>query len=101
MEYMGPEPGKGTHRYALLMFEQPSFQQITPPTKRAYFQTKHVSMAGRLCVWGGGTVWQAQRSVGVLHCGAASCRMRDSLLWADRRLRFMEKSNAQNAQVFT
>lgn len=41
VEYMGPEPGKGTHRYALLMFEQPGFQQITPPTKRAYFQTKH------------------------------------------------------------
>jgi hypothetical protein len=39
---MSPEPGKGTHRYALLMFEQPNFQQIEPPTKRAYFQTKQV-----------------------------------------------------------
>jgi hypothetical protein len=43
--WMSPEPGKGTHRYALLMFEQPSFQQIEPPTKRAYFQTKQVRMA--------------------------------------------------------
>lgn len=40
VEYMGPEPGKGTHRYALLMFEQPGFQQIKAPSKRAYFQTK-------------------------------------------------------------
>lgn len=54
VEYMGPEPGKGTHRYALLMFEQPGFQQITPPTKRAFFQTKHVSTGGRLLVWGRG-----------------------------------------------
>lgn len=43
VDWMGPEPGKGKHRYALLMFEQPSFQTIEPPTKRAYFQTKHVS----------------------------------------------------------
>jgi len=42
VEYMGPEPGKGTHRYALLMFEQPGFQQIKAPSKRAYFQTKQV-----------------------------------------------------------
>lgn len=42
VEYMGPEPGKGTHRYALLMFEQPGFQKIEPPAKRAFFQTKQV-----------------------------------------------------------
>lgn len=51
VEYMGPESGKGTHRYALLMFEQPGFQQITTPKKRAFFQTKHVSTGGRLFVW--------------------------------------------------
>ncbi|WIA30807.1 hypothetical protein OEZ86_000865 [Tetradesmus obliquus] len=38
--YSGPEPGKGQHRYVLLLFQQPSFQSITPPTKRANFQTK-------------------------------------------------------------
>lgn len=42
VEYMGPEPGKGEHRYTLLMFEQPGFQKIEPPAKRAYFQTKQV-----------------------------------------------------------
>jgi hypothetical protein len=50
--WMGPEPGKGTHRYALLMFEQPGFQTIEPPTKRAYFQTKHVSTS--FCLGGKG-----------------------------------------------
>jgi hypothetical protein len=56
VEYMGPEPGKGTHRYALLMFEQPSFQKIEPPAKRAYFQTKQVGgwMNRWMCRWMGG-----------------------------------------------
>eukprot|EP00775_Hariotina_reticulata_P005857 gene5857-6098_t len=40
VEYSGPEPGKGQHRYAVLLFEQPGFQEIEPPAKRAYFQTK-------------------------------------------------------------
>lgn len=46
VEYMGLEPGKGTHRYAVLMFEQPGFQKIEPPAKRAYFQTKQVRIPG-------------------------------------------------------
>ena len=46
-EYMGPEPGRGTHRYAILLFEQPGFQEIVPPTKRAYFK---VCVRVRVCV---------------------------------------------------
>lgn len=38
--YMAPEPGKGTHRYAALLFQQKGFQTLEPPSKRAYFQTK-------------------------------------------------------------
>jgi hypothetical protein len=34
------------------MFEQPGFQTIEPPNKRAYFQTKHVST--RFCLRGRG-----------------------------------------------
>jgi hypothetical protein len=42
--YMAPEPtGKGTHRYAALLFQQKGFQQLEPPSKRAYFQTKNVA----------------------------------------------------------
>ena len=40
VEYSFAEPGKGEHRYVLLLFKQPSLQQIQPPTTRAYFQTK-------------------------------------------------------------
>eukprot|EP00879_Flechtneria_rotunda_P003140 GHRR01003362.1.p1 GENE.GHRR01003362.1~~GHRR01003362.1.p1 ORF type:complete len:134 (+),score=30.78 GHRR01003362.1:318-719(+) len=40
VEYSGPEPGKGEHRYVVLLFQQPGFQQIKPPSKRANFQTK-------------------------------------------------------------
>jgi protein FLOWERING LOCUS T len=40
VEYSSPEPGKGQHRYVVLLFQQPSFQKIEPPAKRAYFQTK-------------------------------------------------------------
>ena len=40
VEYMYPEPGKGEHRYVVLLFQQPGFQSIPPPAKRAYFQTK-------------------------------------------------------------
>jgi hypothetical protein len=42
--YSGPEPGKGQHRYVLLLFQQPSFQTIEPPSKRANFQTKQVRL---------------------------------------------------------
>jgi phosphatidylethanolamine-binding protein (PEBP) family uncharacterized protein len=45
VEYSGPEPGKGQHRYVLLLFQQPGFQSITPPSKRANFQTKQVRSA--------------------------------------------------------
>ncbi|GBF91258.1 hypothetical protein Rsub_03578 [Raphidocelis subcapitata] len=34
VEYMCNEPGSGTHRYALLCYRQPGFQQIEPPAKR-------------------------------------------------------------------
>jgi hypothetical protein len=41
VEYMQPEPGKGEHRYVILLFQQPHYQTIPPPAKRARFQTKH------------------------------------------------------------
>jgi hypothetical protein len=37
---------QGTHRYAILLFEQPGLQTIPPPTRRAYFQTKEVRGVG-------------------------------------------------------
>jgi phosphatidylethanolamine-binding protein (PEBP) family uncharacterized protein len=49
VEYSGPEPGKGQHRYVLLLFQQPSFQSITPPSKRANFQTKQVGCHAQHC----------------------------------------------------
>lgn len=35
---MPEEPGQGTHRYAFLVYQQPGYQSIEPPAKRANFQ---------------------------------------------------------------
>jgi hypothetical protein len=45
-----PTPTPRPHRYALLLFEQPGFQQIDPPAKRANFQTKEVCHSVCVCV---------------------------------------------------
>jgi hypothetical protein len=57
--YMANEAGKGTHRYALLVYQQPGWQKVEPPAARAGFQPKEWAKAKG---WGdpvGGTYFRA------------------------------------------
>lgn len=40
MEYRGPTPPVGNHRYIFTLFEQPAEVSVAPPSSRASFTTK-------------------------------------------------------------
>lgn len=50
---MDDEPGSGVHRYVLLCYRQPRFQQVEPPAKRANFQAGGSGGGGRRGLAGG------------------------------------------------
>ena len=66
-EVHAQEPGQGTHRYAFLVYQQPGYQSVEPPAKRANFQVGGWErLAWRACR---GCVGRAGRWSGALGAG--------------------------------